>query len=355
MSNIQQSLQHEYHRPTYQTDPNVLVKARSGDASAFELLSEPYRREVLTHCYRMMGSLEDAEDLVQETFLRAWRRLNTYEGRASFRAWLYKIATNACLDALAHRRRRTLPTITTPPADPQQPFQPPESEPIWLEPFPDEMLAPNEASPEVRFDAHEAVTLSFLVALQSLPARQRCVLILTDVLEWSLAETADMLGITMSTVNSLLYRARATLQKNYQPHHQDSFKTTPQDEHLKILLERYVKAWERADINDIVALLKEDATFAMPPSPSWYQGSPAIRTLFTTIIMAGDGHDLWRLLPVQVNGGSGFALYHRENTHTAYQAYAIQSITLDGDLVSNVITFLYPALFRFFNLAANME
>jgi RNA polymerase sigma-70 factor (ECF subfamily) len=355
MTNIQQSVHSEYSRPPSQIDASILAKARSGDSSAFELLSEPYRHELLTHCYRIMGSLEDAEDLVQETFLRAWRRLNTYEGRASFRAWLYKIATNACLDALDHRPKRTLPTALHPAANPQEPILPPKTEPIWLEPFPDELLAPTEAAPEARYDAREAVTLSFLIALQNLPPRQRCVLIMDDVLDWSTAETADLLGITISTVNSLLYRAHATLEKNYRPQHRDSFKTDPQDEHIKTLLERYVQAWETADINGIVALLKEDATFVMPPSPSWFQGQSAIHSLLSTIIMAGDQRSLWRLLPVQVNGGNGFALYHRENKQTEYQAYAIQTIILDGDLVSGATTFLYPRLFGLFNLPANLK
>ncbi|MDR3573672.1 MAG: RNA polymerase subunit sigma-70 [Anaerolineaceae bacterium] len=355
MTNIQQSLQSNYSRAGGQTNSAVLAKARSGDPASFEQLSEPYRRELLTHCYRIMGSLEDAEDLVQETLLRAWRRLNTYEGRASYRAWLYKIATNVCLDALDRRPRRSLPPAVRPVADPQQPFQSPETEPVWLEPFPNEMVAPTEASPEVRFEAHEAVTLSFLVALQNLPARQRCVLIMSDVLEWSLTETADMLGITISTVNSLLYRARATLQKHYQPRHSDTFKTIPPDEHIKMLLDRYVQAWEKADINGIVALLKEDVTFAMPPSPSWYLGLAAIRTLFTNTIMAGEARGLWRLQPVRVNGGWGLALYHRENTQSDFQAYAIQSVTLDGERMSAIVTFLYPSLFRFFDLPAEIR
>jgi RNA polymerase sigma-70 factor, ECF subfamily len=355
MTNIQQSVHSEYSRPPSQIDSSVLAKARSGDSAAFELLSEPYRRELLTHCYRIMGTLEDAEDLVQETLLRAWRRLNTYEGRASLRAWLYKIATNACLDTLDHRPRRTLPTALHPAADPQEPIQPPKTEPIWLEPFPDELLAPSESTPEARYDAREAVTLSFLIALQNLPPRQRCVLILDDVLDWSTAETADLLGITVSTVNSLLYRAHSTLGKNYRPQHRDSFKAVPQDEHIKTLLERYVQAWESADINGIVSLLKEDATFVMPPSPSWYQGQSAIRSLLSTNIVAGDQLSLWRLLPVHANGGIGFALYHRDNTQSKYQAYAIQTVTLDGDLVSGTTTFFYPTLFSFFNLPADLK
>ncbi len=173
-----------------------LSAALAGDSGAFERLTEPYRHELMTHCYRMLGSPLDAEDLLQETLLRAWRGLKTYEGRASLRSWLYKIATNACLDALARRPRRTLPAAIYSPADPQAPLPEPVSEPIWIGPFPDELSAPEDPSfaPEARYDTRESVSLSFLVALQILPPRQRCVLILSDVLDWQADELAKMLG-----------------------------------------------------------------------------------------------------------------------------------------------------------------
>jgi RNA polymerase sigma-70 factor (ECF subfamily) len=181
-----------------------LPAALAGDPAAFEALTEPYRRELLAHCYRILGSLEDAEDLLQETLLRAWKRLDTYEGRASLRAWLYKIATNACLDALDRRPRRGLPPGWYPQTQSTAPFPAPVTEPVWLEPFPDELLGPAEATPEARIESRESISLSFLVALQALSPRQRCVLILRDVLDWRAEELADMLGASLSSVNSLL-------------------------------------------------------------------------------------------------------------------------------------------------------
>ena len=178
-------------------DPAVaihLAAARAGDQREFSGLTEPYRHELQLHCYRILGSLQDAEDIVQETLLRAWRRLDTYEGRASLRAWLYKIATNACFDALAKRPRRVLPTAQYPPADPRQPFAPPVTEPIWLEPYPDDLIAEPEAGPEARYSLRESVSLAFLAALQSLPPRQRAVLILCDVLDWRASEAAAAAG-----------------------------------------------------------------------------------------------------------------------------------------------------------------
>ncbi len=206
------------------SDPSTLYAARAGDASAFEALIEPHRHELLVHCYRIMGSPQDAEDLVQETFLRAWRRLNTYEGRSTFRAWLYKIATNACLDALAHHPRRTLPPNSYPAEEPQSSKSAPTFEPIWLEPFPDELMAPTDVAAESRFEARESIRLSFLLALQILPPRQRCVLILSDVLDWHPRELADMLGTSTASVNSLLHRARWTLKKNYLLDHSEASK-----------------------------------------------------------------------------------------------------------------------------------
>jgi RNA polymerase sigma-70 factor, ECF subfamily len=200
------------------TNPEMaqcLAAAQAGDGAAFAKLTEPHRRELRVYCYRMLGSLQDAEDLVQETLLRAWRRLDTFEGRASLRAWLYKIATNACLDALRQHSRRGLPPGRVAPADPGSPLLPPVLDQIWLEPFPDAWLAPEDEEPEARFDHHESVTLAFLAALQVLPPRQRAVLILKDVLDWHAAEIAALLELTVPAVNSALHRARSTLARCY--------------------------------------------------------------------------------------------------------------------------------------------
>jgi len=327
-----------------------LPAALAGDSAAFESLTEPYRRELLAHCYRILGSLEDAEDLVQETLLRAWKRLNTYEGRASLRAWLYKIATNACLDALARRPRRGLPPGLYPQADPHAPLPAPVTEPVWLEPFPDELLAPAEATPEARIERRESISLSFLAALQNLSPRQRCVLILSDVLDWHAGELADMLGASLSSVNSLLHRARATLKKVYPSRHEQTSTSLPSDPLTRALLERYLHAWESADVDEIISLLIEDTTFAMPPLPLWLRGRSAIRAFIVAGILDGAARGRWHLQPLRANGAPGFAWYLKDADQHKYKAYAIQTLTLSEERISSITTFLQPALFRFFNL-----
>jgi len=330
------------------TDP--LISARAGNHDAFSLLTEPYRRELRVHCYRILGSLQEAEEIVQETLLRAWRRLNTYAGRASFRAWLYKIATNACLDVLEQRPRRTLPLARQGAADPREPPAPPITEPIWLEPFPDDLLADSDAGPEARFDAHESITLAFLAALQVLPPRQRAILILRDVLDWRASEVADILGLTVSAVNSALHRARTTLAKHYHTHDADTVNATPPDDATRALLDRYVSAWEMADMDTLISLLREDATFPMPPLPSWYQGRSAIRAFIASTILAGDARGRWRLRPASANAHPAFAWYQRDESRGGYRAFAIQIVTFEGGSIADVTTFPIPALFSFFDL-----
>ena len=201
---------------------------------------------------------------------RAWRRLETYQGRASMRAWLYKIATNTCLDALKRRPKRSLPVELGAPSDPSVPLGAPLSGPVWIEPYPDELLAPVDASPEARYEQRESISLAFMVALQALPARQRCALILGDVLDWQAAEIAEALDTSVSSVNSLLHRARSTLKLRYKS--PTTQRIEPTGKSLDRLLEGYLRAWETADIEAIVAMLTEDATFPMPPLAAWYQG-----------------------------------------------------------------------------------
>lgn len=333
----------------------LLAAARDGDAGAFTSLTEPHRRELTTHCYRMLGSLQDAEDMVQETYLRAWRRLDTYEGRASFRAWLYKISTNACLDLLERRPKRTLPAGRSASGDPSTPPQPPVTDPIWIEPFPDELLAPSETNPEARYDAHESISLAFLVALQALPPRQRSVLILDDVLDWTAEEISGILGISLSAVNSLLYRARSTLKQRYPAGRRVSSDSALVDDRMKQLLEQYLQAWESADIEGIVSMLKEDAAFPMPPMPVWYQGREAIRAFISATILAGDARGRWRLMPVRANGRHGFAFYRLDETSQKYTPFAIQVLSFQGDLLEDVTTFGYPFLFPAFGLPAEIN
>ena len=338
-----------------------LAAARHGDAGQFSELTEPYRRELQVHCYRILGSLHEAEDMVQETMLKAWKRLETYEGRASFRSWLYKIATNSCLDLLDQQRsRRQLPFEELAPADPNMPILPPSPEIAWLEPFPDEWLGDKSAvNPEARYSDSETISLAFLTALQALPPRQRAVLILRDVLDFSANETAELLELTVSSVTSALHRGRTTLSQRYHGEMEDST-MSPTDERTQQLLDHFVRAWENADVDGLVALLKADAAFAMPPSPSWYQGRSSIRAFVAATIFADDGmfpgqaFHRWRLLPTRANGSPAFALYQRTETNE-YQAFGLIALTIVEEKLTQIISFIDPSFPPLFGLPTTLD
>jgi RNA polymerase sigma-70 factor (ECF subfamily) len=336
-----------------------LAAARAGDHQEFESLVEPYRRALQVHCYRILGSLQDAEDLVQETMLRAWRRLETFEGRGSLRAWLYKIATNACFDALAKRPRRTLPESIYPPADPHAAIRPPVDEPLWLEPYPDEWLGQDIIGTEARYTQRESVSLAFLAAVQLLPPRQRAVLILRDVLDCRAGEVSQILELTVPAVNSALHRARVTLNKHYPAGTREAARPIPEDTATRLLLDRYVKAWETADVSGLVALLKEEASFTMPPVPSWYSGSAAIEAVLNAVVFSGPAPDRWRLLPTRANARPAFAVYQSGADGRQYLPFGIQVLTLDqhtrGVKIAGVTTFLNPALFSRFGFASKLS
>jgi RNA polymerase sigma-70 factor, ECF subfamily len=336
----------------------VEIRNLATDPQAFADLTEPYRRELQVHSYRILGSVHEAEDMVQETMIKAWKRLHTYEGRASFRAWLYKIATNTCLDFLDSKRsRKLLPFHMVPASDPLSPVLPPPPEMAWLEPLPDEWLADTNAiDPEARYSESESISLSFLTALQILPPRQRAVLILRDVLDFSATETAEVLELTASSVNSLLHRARKTLAENYQS---EPLMNRPSDEKTRWLLDRYVRAWKTADVDGLVALLKWDAIIAMPPSPSWYSGRKAIAIAFTVNIFGTNGmftgkaRDRWRLLPTHANGSPAFAIYQR--AEEGYQSFGLQVLELSKDRIWRITNFIDPALPTRFGLPQNLK
>jgi RNA polymerase sigma-70 factor (ECF subfamily) len=328
-----------------------LAAALQGSADEFNELTEPYRRELRVHCYRILGSLAEAEDMVQETLLHAWKRLGTFQGRSSFRAWLYKIATNACLDALDKRRsRRLLPTNLFPASDPHSPVAPPSTEISWLEPFPDEWLVDQAAiNPEAHYSAYESVSLAFLAALQTLPPRQRAVLILSDVLEWSAQEMADLLGASLSAIASALHRARATMSTTYHGHSPEEHGGLPTDERTRQMLNRYVHAWQTADVEGLVDLLKEEAVLSMPPSSSWYRGAAAIRAFSAATLFAeggmfgGKAAGRWRLVPTQANGSPAFAVYQlAKGNH--YVPSGIQVLESEAGHLTRVTCFLDPAL-----------
>jgi RNA polymerase sigma-70 factor, ECF subfamily len=324
------------------------INLSSIDQREFSAMAEPYRRELQAHCYRMVGSVQDAEDMVQETFLRAWRRRETFEGRASFRAWLYRIATNVCLDALDQRPRRMLPVTRQATSTLEQPIPASVMEPIWLEPFPDDLLHSDDVDPEVYVSTREHITLAFIAALHLLPPRQRAVLILRDVLDWQASEVAEFLGMTVPAAKSALHRARATLAN-----HATSGKTASThvaDSEVRRQLDAYVVAWETADAEALSALLKADATFSMPPIPAWYRGADTIRALVSMTIFSGEARGRWRLLPTRANGQPAFGLYRRDGPGSDYNAYGIQVVTVEDQQIADITTFRNPALVGHFKL-----
>jgi RNA polymerase sigma-70 factor, ECF subfamily len=316
----------------------------------FGALVEPLRREIQIHCYRMLGSVHEAEDMVQETFLRAWRHRVTFEGRSTVRAWLYKIATNLCLDALAQGPRRMLPITRSAASSVDMPIPASLMEPIWLEPFPDELLAPDRDEPAKYFAARENISVAFMAALHLLPARQRAVLLLRDVLEWQASEVAALLDLTIPAVKSALHRARTTMATHGAKVGADAISPRTLDQATRARLDQYVLAWETADITSLLAVLKEDVTFSMPPTPSWYQGRDTVRKLVSATIFSGAANGRWRLLPTRANGQLAFGLYQRSGAGGPYKAYGIQVVRgLEGG-IEDITTFRNASLFPYFNL-----
>ncbi|GHO99344.1 RNA polymerase sigma factor [Reticulibacter mediterranei] len=313
------------HSKTHREDSGVSMTHKQVDISA---LIEPYRGELLLHCYRLLGSLHDAEDMVQESMLRAWRHFDTFKGRASLRTWLYTIATNACLDVLKKRPSRMLPTAISSEANPHTPIPSPTTETLWLEPFPDSWLAEATENPEARYSRYESVSLAFLTALQLLPPRQRAILILSDVLDWRAHEIAHLLELTVSAVTSALHRARVTLAHNYQSEQETKPRLQRTDDATNTLLSRYLHAWETDDVAGLVSLLKEDAILSMPPVPAWYRGRDAIQAIFLAVPFSPEMRNRWRVYPTRANGQPALILYQADPSKSAYHAFGIQVLTL---------------------------
>jgi RNA polymerase sigma-70 factor (ECF subfamily) len=325
-------------------------RCRPGSArGSFERLAEPFRRELKLHCYRMLGSLHEAEDLVQETYLRAWRSFDSFDGGASLRAWLHRIATNACLDALAGRRhvRRLLPDQQAPASsNVQMPEGTPPADVAWLDPYPDsalEGIADDAPDPEARYTSREAVQLAFVAAIQQLPPRQRAVLLLCDVLGWAASETTTLLGGSTASVNSALQRARETLAKRY-PEGRPVTATRPSPAQQR-LLDRYLRAWEGHDLDGFVALLKEDATYTMPPWPQWFVGRAAIGSFIALAWQACRG---LRLVPTAANGQPAFAAYARAGADAPLAAQSIHVLELEHGMIARLTLFVEPAGARLF-------
>jgi RNA polymerase sigma-70 factor, ECF subfamily len=281
----------ETHRATLR----LVEAARAGDDAAFRELVEQHRRAIHVHCYRMLGSVHEAEDVAQETFFRAWRFLDAYAARASFSAWLYGIATHACLDELRRPRPRRLPPDLFPPDDPKAEPASPRAEIAWLEPYPDALLDPAE-----RAASRETLRLAFVAAIQNLPARQRAALLLRDVLGWSAQEVADLLGTSVASVNSALQRARVVVPAERPPE--------PVEEELAA---RYLAAWEAADVPALAKLLRDDVEMAMPPTPSWYRGRDAVAAFLAATLERFPGI---RLVPTSANTQPAFTVLVGEET-----------------------------------------
>ncbi|MFK4543049.1 RNA polymerase sigma-70 factor (ECF subfamily) [Streptomyces tendae] len=305
-----------------------------------------FRRELLTYCYRMLGSLDEAEDVVQETYLRAWRAYPAFEHRSSVRTWLYRIATNACLTAGTQKARRPLPSGMVGPsgdADARDLAERPDIS--WLQPFPGPSAQSGFSDPALAVESRGSLRLAFVAALQLLPPRQRAVLILRDVLAWRAAEVADLLGMSTVAVKSVLQRARAQLAKSPPA---ESEVREPSEPRLRGLLEAYVSAFETADVSGLVRLLREDAQFEMPPFSTWFSGREAVTRFVASRVLGGPGG--LRLLPTRANGQPAVAAYRR-GADGGYRAHAVHVLTTDADArVSRIVAFLDAGLFPRFGL-----
>ncbi len=314
--------------------------AIAGDDGAFAELVQPYRGELHAHCYRMLASVYDADDALQETLVRAWRGLSRFQGRSSLRSWLYTIATNVCLTQIARRPKRVLPIDYAPSASRHEPPGAPVTESVWLEPYPDETLGIEDgfAAPEARYEQREAVELAFVAALQHLAPNQRAVLILREVLGFSAKETASMLDTTVASVNSAMQRARAAVAERVPARSQQSSLRLLGDDGLQELVGKYVDAWERCDVDAFTALLVEDATFAMPPLATWYETREVIAHWARRFPLSGDWR--WRPLLIRANGQPSLAFYAWDEAAAAYLPFALNVLTFRDGLVSDVTAFI---------------
>jgi RNA polymerase sigma-70 factor (ECF subfamily) len=308
------------------------------DEPAFTALAERHRRELQLHCYRMLGSFEDSEDVVQETLLRAWRNRASFEGRASFRAWLYRIATNACLDALERRPRRARGSL---------PVEVP-----WLQPYPDRLLegiAPSDSEPDAIVVTRETIELAFLAAIQHLTPRQRAVLILRDVLGWSAKDAAALLDASVASVNSALQRARATLKDRLPARRLDWGPATDPSDEERALLQRYMDAHAHADATAVAQLLHEEAVFSMPPRPERYVGRDAIAAFFARDAFGALSPGRFRLVATRANRQPAAANYVRAPGDVDYRALSLDVLRIEGGKVAAITTFS-PRLFGAFGL-----
>jgi RNA polymerase sigma-70 factor (ECF subfamily) len=320
---------------------DLITRARARDDDAFRELTEPYRRELQVHCYRMLGSFQDAEDVLQDTLLSAWQSLPSFEGRSSIRTWLFRIATNRCLDVLRAAKRRPAVEWGVPEVEPPEPTR--LGEIVWLEPYPDTLLegalsAP--LGPAARYEQTEAISLAFVTALQVLPARQRAVLILRDVLGYHASEVADMLDSSVESVTSALKRARATLQRRMSPAGEREPPPAANSPAEQALVAQFVRAYESGDIEAIVTLLTEDVYVSMPPIPLEYEGRDVVARFFKSLLH----NRRYALLPTRANGQVAFGAYLRAPTGATRHGAGLLVLTLSGDRIRAVTRFDNNAL-----------
>jgi RNA polymerase sigma-70 factor, ECF subfamily len=322
-----------------QIDP-ALQRARAGDELAFARTVDPYRGELHAHCYRMLGSVHDAEDALQDALLRAWRGLSKFEGRSSLRSWLYTIATNACLDQMAKRPKRVLPIDYGPPTDPHVPPGEPVVESVWIEPYPEEMLAVEDgfAAPDASYELRESVELAFVAALQHLAPTQRAVLILRLVLGFSAKEVAEALHTTVASVNSALQRARVAVEERVPEQSQQATLRALGEDSVREVVDRYIDAWERCDIEAFAAMLAEDASFAMPPLASWYRGRSAIKQWAAGTALSGAWR--WRALRTTANAQPALGFYAWSADDASYRPFALNVLTFQGTQIQDVTAFI---------------
>jgi RNA polymerase sigma-70 factor (ECF subfamily) len=318
------------------------------DTTEFQIINDHYNHELLVHCYRFFGSTEDAEDALQETWLRAWRHREALKEPTALRAWLYKIATNVSLDLLARRKTRVLPDGANPAAGEHALPAEAASEYAWIEPLPDEYLDGLASDPEARYELRESVSLAFLTLLQALPGRQRVVFIMRDVLGWPARDTAELLDLSTAAVNSALQRARLTVARQ-RPGNRAAIPAHSNNAQTSALLERYLRAWEALDADGLAALLSEEALLTMPPSPSWYLGRVAIRDFFKAALFDAHLGARYHLLPARANGGPAFAVY-QARAGSDFRLASLQTLAVFKDQIVRIDSFLaqgQPFLRRF--------
>jgi RNA polymerase sigma-70 factor (ECF subfamily) len=336
---------------TYEQD--LFDAARGGDEDAFRKLAEQHRAGLLAHCYRMLGSMHDAEDALQEILLRVWRGLPGFAGRSSLRTWIYRIATNVCLDAIARRPKRTLPIDYGPPSERTGDIGAPLVEQVWIEPFPSEGvgLPDGHATPEARYEQQEAVELAFIAALQLLRPTQRAVLLLREVLGFSAKEVSESLDTTVASVNSALQRARKTVDKRLPEQSQQATLRSLGDEAVRALVEAYVDAWRRGDVDALHALLSEDAVFSMPPWSSWWRGRETVAGFAKEAVeFCAES----KATPIRANAQPALAYYQLDADSGRFKATALDVLTLEGSTIKEITAFVTPEIFSRFGLPAEL-